>query len=119
MKKTVEIICTLDMRLIKPEQLEWISINKDDIEASCITIGEVVNVNIVLWESYRIDTGQCDQDNGLEYLIGEESIEYNIIYNDIGFQPTKVNIDGVSWTHKIDNNTGDVIVTTILELDLL
>ena len=31
----------------------------------------------------------------------------------------KVNIDGVSWTHKIDNNTGDVIVTTILELDLL
>ena len=81
MKKTVEIIYTLDMRLIKPEQLEWISINKDDIEASCITIGEVVNVNIVLWESYRIDTGQCDQDNGLEYLIGEESIEYNIICN--------------------------------------
>ena len=31
MKKTVEIIYTLDMRLIKPEQLEWISINKDDI----------------------------------------------------------------------------------------
>ena len=119
MKKTVEIIYTLDMRLIKPEQLEWIAINKDDIEASCITSGEVVNVNIVLWESYRIDTGQCDKDNGLEYLIGEEEVQYNTTYNDIGFRATKVNVDSVSCRYEIDNNTRDVIVTTILELDLL
>ena len=42
MKKTVEIIYTLDMRLIKPEQLEWISINKDDIEISKVTPANLV-----------------------------------------------------------------------------
>ena len=119
MKKTVEIIYTLDAKLIKPEQLEWIAINKEDIEASCVTSGEAVNVKIVLWESYRVDTGQCGEDGGIEYIIGEEQVEYNTTYNNIGFKPTDVVIGSVSWRYEIDENTREVTVKATLEFELI
>ena len=119
MKKPVEIINVLDMKLIKPEQLEWVAINKNDIEASCVTSGEQVNVKVILWESYRIDTGQCGEDNGIEYIIGEEQVEYNIIYNDIGLKPTGIKVDDIRWRYEIDENTREVTVTANMNLDFI
>lgn len=110
--------CILDTKLKKPEQLEWVDTNKKDIIISFKQYYNSLSVSISMWQSYRVDTGQCGGEVVSEYIIDEEKFNFNRTY-DVGSLTVKdIVVENVSCSYRIDEGSGEIYITTEICFDI-